>query len=164
MLHNIKIKVSQFADDTFLFLDSSRKALVKCVLVLLKFSTCSGLKIKLDKTKCIWFGCVRPPENIVLHKVYIEWNPEKFTVLGVEFTTNLKEITKINLKKKIESIQRELYQWTKRNLTPIGKITVIRSLMLAKIVHILIALPDPDMPEIKKNWKRYFINYCKCGP
>ena len=30
--------------------------------------------------------------------------------------------------------------------------------MLAKIVHILIALPDPDMPEIKKNWKRYFIN------
>ena len=40
--------------------------------------------------------------------------------------------------------------WTKRNLTPIGKITAIRSLMLAKIVHILIALPDPDMPEIKK--------------
>ena len=105
--------------------------------------------MNLDKTKCIWFGCVRPPpENIVLHEVNIEWNPENFTVLGVEFTTDLKEITKINLKKKIESIQRQLYQWTKRNLTPTGKITVTRSLMLDKIVHILKALPDPDMPEI----------------
>ena len=149
-LNDIEIKVSQFADDTSLFLDGSREALQKCFSVLLKFSTFSGLKMNLDKTKCIWFGCVRPPENIVLHEVNIEWNPEKFTVLGVEFTTDLKQITKINLKKKIESIQRELYQWTKRNLTPIGKITVIRSLMLAKIVHILIALPDPDMPEIKK--------------
>ena len=110
----------------------------------------SGLKMNLDKTKCIWFGCVRPPENIVLHKVNIEWNPVKFTMLGVQFRTDLKEITKISLKKKIKSLQRELYQWTKRNLTPIGKITVIPSLMLAKIVHILIALPDPDMPEIKK--------------
>ena len=106
--------------------------------------------MNLDITKCIWFGCVRPPENIVQHEVNIEKNPEKLTVLGVEFTTDLKEITKINLKKKIESIQRELYQWTKRNLTPIGKITVIRSLRLANIVHTLIALPDPDMPEIKK--------------
>ena len=84
--------------------------------------------MNLDKTKCIWFGRVRPPENIVLHEVNIEWNPEKFTVLRVEFTTDLKESTKINIKKKIESIQSELYQWTKRNLTPIGKITVIRSL------------------------------------
>ena len=107
------------------------------------------IKKKLDKTKCIWFGYLRP-ENIVLHEVNIEWNSQKVTLPGVEFTTNLKEITKINLKKKIESIQRELYQWTKRNLTPIGKMTVIRSLMLAKIVHILIALPDPNMPEIKK--------------
>ena len=87
--------------------------------------------------------------KIVLHEVNVEWNPDKFIVLGVEFTTDLREITKINLKKKINSIQRELYQWTKRN-TPIGKITVIRSLMIANIVHILTALPDPDMSEIKK--------------
>ena len=49
--------------------------------------------MNLDKTKCIGFGCVRPPENIAIHAVTIEWNPEKLTVLGVEFTTDLKEIT-----------------------------------------------------------------------
>ena len=46
-----------------------------------------------DKTKCIWFGCVRPSENIDLHEANMEWNAEKFGVLGVEFTTDLKEIT-----------------------------------------------------------------------
>ena len=113
--------------------------------------------MNLDITKCIWLGCVRPPENIVLHEVNIESNPEKFTVLGVEFTTDLNKITKLNLKKTLESIQRVLYQWTKRNLAPIGKIAVIRSLTLAKIAHILITLPDPDMPEIKKLEMLFYI-------
>ena len=107
-IKDIEMKISQLADDTSLFLDGSRQALQKCISVLLKFSTLSGLKMNLDKTKCIRFGCVRRPENIVLHKVNIEWNLENFTVLGVEFTTDLKEITKINLKNKIGNIQREL--------------------------------------------------------
>ena len=81
-LNDIEIKVSQFADDTSLFLDGSREALQKCFSVLLKFSTFSGLKMNLDKTKCIWFGCVRPPENIVLHEVNIEWNPKNLLYLG----------------------------------------------------------------------------------
>ena len=50
--------------------------------------------MNLDKTKCRWFGCVKPPENVVLHEFNIEWNPEKFTVLGVEFTTDLEIIIK----------------------------------------------------------------------
>ena len=135
LINDIEIKVSQFSVDSSLFLDGSREALRKWISVLLKFSTFSGLKMNLDKTKCAWFGWVRSHESIVLHEVNIEWNPEKCTVLGVEFTTDLKEITRINLKKKIESIQRELHQWTKRNLIPIGKITAIQSLMLAKIVN-----------------------------
>ena len=31
--------------------------------------------------------------------------------------------------------------------------------MLAKIVHILIALPDPDMPEIKKQLETLFYKF-----
>ena len=105
-INDIEIKVSQFSDDTSLFLDGSREALQKCISVLIKSSTFSGLKMNLDKTKCICFECVRRPENIVLHEVNIEWNPEKFTVLGVEFTTDLKEITKINIKKDRKYITR----------------------------------------------------------
>ena len=34
--------------------------------------------------------------------------------------------------------------WRRRFLTPLGKITVIKSLLLPKITHLLIALPNPD--------------------
>ena len=49
------------------------------------------------QNQVFWFGCVKPPENIAIHVVNVEWNPEMFTIIGVEFTTDLKEITKINL-------------------------------------------------------------------
>ncbi|GFR65665.1 reverse transcriptase-like protein [Elysia marginata] len=147
----MQVKISQFADDTSLFLDGSEKAFEKCISVLLKFSKTSGLKMNLDKTKCMWFGCPRPPENIAFGNMNFEWNPKSFTVLGAEFTTDLKDITKVNLtKKKKDNIERELQQWSKRKLTPFGKVTVIRTLMLAKIVHLLMALPDPDPATIIK--------------
>ena len=34
--------------------------------------------------------------------------------------------------------------WRRRFLTPLGKITVIKSLLLPKITHLLISLPNPD--------------------
>ena len=40
-------------------------------------------------------------------------------------------------------------QWNKRNLTPIGKITVVKSLILPVLNHLFIALPNPSIEIIK---------------
>ena len=55
-------------------------------------------------------------------------------------------------------------QWNKRNLTPIGKITVVKSLILPVLNHLFIALPNPSIEIIKDIedmlytfiWKSYF--------
>ena len=116
----------------------------------------------LDKTKCIWFGCVRPPENIVLHEVNIEWNPEKFIVLGVEFTTDLKEITKINLKKEdrkyttraVPMDQKESYTNRQNNCDSI-------SYASQDSTHTDSSPRSRHARDKKKNnWKSYFINFC----
>ena len=148
-INNVEVKISLFADDTTLFLDGSKESFEKCIETLELFSRISGLKINAEKTKCIWFGTPRPPEQYTIENMNFEWNPENFTLLGVTFTTGLIKITENNIKKKMEIIKSELYQWSKRNLTPLGKITVIRSLMLAKLVHILTALPDPEITQIQ---------------
>ena len=44
----------------------------------------------------------------------------------------------------------ELNQWSKRDLTPFGKITVIKTLVISKIVHILISLPTPSPKVVKE--------------
>ena len=147
-IHGCEIKISQYADDTSLFLDGSENTFRACMSTLEHFSKISGLKMNTEKTKCIWFGSPRPPEPFNTDNKQFEWNPDTFTALGVTFTTDLKNITEINIQSRIRTMKTELLQWSKRNLTPFGKVTVIRSLMLAKIVHILIALPNPPEKQI----------------
>lgn len=40
-------------------------------------------------------------------------------------------------------MKRILTYWKKRQLTPFGKITVLKTLVFSKIIHLLINLPDP---------------------
>ena len=50
----------------------------------------------------------------------------------------------INYMDKIAQIKNSIKMWRRRFLTPLGKITVIKSLLLPKITHLLISLPNPD--------------------
>ena len=95
-----EIKISQYADDTTLFLDGSEEGFNKCVHVILEYAKYSGLAMNFDKTKVIWFGCPRPPDDVYLTHFKFEWNPPKFDILGVEFTTDLTNITDKNIEKK----------------------------------------------------------------
>ena len=102
-----------------------------------------------DKTKVVWFGCEHPPNITFMPHLNFEWNPRVFSLLGVDFTIDLKDITDINITKKLTEITHELNQWAKRDLTPFGKITVIKTLIISKFVHFLIALPTPSSKMIK---------------
>ena len=98
----------------------------------------------------VWFGCVCTPKEIFLPHIKFEWNPPKFTILGIEFTKDLKNITEINIENKFAEMQREINNWSKRDLTPFGKVTVIKTLIISKIVHILLSLPSPNKNTFKK--------------
>ena len=139
-----EIKINQFADDTSLFLDGSQKSFEYCIRTILEYAKYSGLSMNFDKTKVVWFGCDDPPNTVFLPHLNFEWNPRSFTVLGVDFTIDLLNITDININKKLTLMTRELKQWSKRDLTPLGRITVIKTLIISKIIHFLIALPSPS--------------------
>ena len=47
-------------------------------------------------------------------------------------------------------MQQEINNWTRRDITPFGKIVVIKTLIVSKIVHILISLPSPSDTFVKK--------------
>ena len=74
----------------------------------------------------------------------MEWT-DTFTVLGVEYNVNeMGEITRLNIEKKINDIKNLIRLWQARKLSPYGKVTVIKSLFLSKITHLLLTLPSPD--------------------
>ena len=56
----------------------------------------------------------------------------------------------------MNAIVTELNQWSKRDITPFGKIIVIKTLALSKIVHILISLPSPSTALLNELNKIFF--------
>ena len=47
-------------------------------------------------------------------------------------------------------MKKVLNAWSRRNLTPFGSITVIKSLVISKITHLLMNLPDPEESFLKE--------------
>ena len=107
-----EVKISQFADDTSLFLDGTKKSFVSCVNIIDKFSQYSGLHMNADKTKVIWFGTHRPPEVKYLKNRNFEWNPEYFTLLGVRFSIHIDNITDENTQLHMDAVRYEIGQWS----------------------------------------------------
>ena len=135
--------MSLFADDTTLFLDGSEESLKNAFQVLDNFSAMSGLKINNEKTQIVWIG-----SNVGCGIRYMRdrnfiWDPGSFKVLGITFSVDLNDIVRLNFKDKIDEVKRDIARWSKRNITPIGKITVIKTLIVSKLTYLLINLPDP---------------------
>ena len=136
-------KLNQFADDTSLFLDGSKKSLRKSLSVLNIYEEASGLKINLTKTKAIWIGSKRFSDEKICHEVELDW-VRSFTALGIKYdVTNLQEIVELNCVPKIAEVDKILLNWSRRNTTLAGRILVVKNLALSKLVHFFISLPSP---------------------
>ena len=86
----------------------------------------------------------------------MEWNPPKFKILGIWFTNNLKECEVLYLSEKFLEI-RALYKvWLKRQITPLGRVAVLKSLILSKIIHLWMLLPNPPDSLVNELQKTVF--------
>lgn len=148
IVNNTELKISQFADDTSLILDGSEESLHQTLEELEKFATISGLKINFEKTQLVWIGSRKFDTNTIKTKWKLSWGKQTFRLLGINFNTDLQKMIKENYTTKIEHLENMIKQWQKRTLTPLGKITVIKTLMIPAFNHLFISLPNPDQAII----------------
>ena len=106
------------------------------------YADTSGLCINVDKTKVIWIGSEKNSEQVFCEDLNLYWDNSEFTVLGVKFTKHLSEITDINYLPKTKEMKKLFLNWSKRILTPTGKITVKKRLALSKINNLILSLPE----------------------
>ena len=153
LVKDVEVRISQYADDTVLFLDSTPDSVRGSLYELQRFSEMSGLKLNVEKTSCMMFGS----EGWCTHRnnFGLKWVQE-MKILGVVFSQDLRNIAEINLRPKLIQIQKEIVQWRRRHLTPFGKITVIKSLLISKIVHLFLALPNPTAETLKEMERMFY--------
>ena len=91
-----KFKISQFADDTALFMDGSESYLQHTMNVLEVFGSLSLLKMNLSKTKVIWIGKTNFCKEKLDCGKSLNWDSRNFSLLGITFDLNLSNIQHIN--------------------------------------------------------------------
>ena len=84
------------------------------------------------------------------------WGSTHFNLLGIDFSTNLNDIVRVNYGNVIPKIDALLNQWKRRLLTPIGRVTVLKTLIIPKLNHLFIALPNPSVEVLRNLSKKFF--------
>ena len=88
-------------------------------------------------------GKKRYSQDKIETKYSLEWNTAEFRLLGVTFSVDLNNMSKLNFNPLIEKINKILSQWSRHSLTPLGKITVLKTLILSNFIHLFTTLPSP---------------------
>ena len=150
-LYNQEHKISQYADVTTLITRANESSIRTSMSVLKEFENISGLRINKEKTKVIKIGGWRGSRVKFCEELSLDWTNE-FISLGIEYNIDdFNNITDRNINNKIREIQKLVYIWSSRNLTPYGKITIIKGLLISKITHILLlSLPSPSQKTFEE--------------
>ena len=145
---NVRHLMEIYADDLTIFLEPNSENLRNILLILGNFYKLSGLKISVTKTKAVWFGKEYNSDVKLCPDQKLEW-AKSFTLLGINFDNYLENMQS-NFSDKIEKIEKLLFSWSYRYLTPFGKVTIVKSLGLSKISHIALVIPSPDKAMLKR--------------
>jgi hypothetical protein len=149
IVHETENKIVQYADDTELTMEGDRNSFEEAVNTIQNFGKKSGLVLNTDKSSAIWLGSMRNSELRFMPHLRMEWNPERFKILGIWFTNDCRGCVEINFKEKFAEIKNMFKVWLKRQITPLGRVAVLKSLILSKLVHLWLLLPNP--PDVMIN-------------
>ena len=115
------------------------------------FAKYSGLKPNLSKTQAFWAGSNTNDygEGTIYSDFNFKWT-EKLIVLGVAFANDDHDTYQENFESKLCAIESAMSSWKRRYITVRGKIVLIKTLLLPKLTHILVSLPNPCTEFMKR--------------
>ena len=151
-----QIKLCQFADDTTIILDGSKESLEAALNTIEIFGSISGLKMNTSKTKVVWIGRKKHSKDKLNVATNLSWGTSTFTLLGILFSSDLEDMPSLNYNIAMEKSKILLSNWRKRQLTPLGKIVVLKTFIISQFVHLFSVLPSPSKEMIQKLNKLFF--------
>ena len=142
--------LSQYADDMSLSLEDETR-IAPAVKTIEDFTSVAGPKLNLSKTEGLWIGTLKYKQNDeYYHGILFPNKPIR--ALGVYIGHNEADCYEMNWARKINTIQKLADSWALRNLTIIGKIYVIKSELLSKIIYCatVLAIPQGIVKQLNK--------------
>ena len=136
--HN-EVKLSQYADGTTVLLSDVQSA-SKLFDLLSLFERCSGLKLNQTKSEMLWLGSMHHRKDTILD---LQMSGEPIYVLGVHFTYDPEVSEKKKFFEKLGSLKKTLNMWSQRDFSIVGRINIMKTLALSKLVFICSVMNTP---------------------
>ena len=137
-----EVKLSVYADDMCMFL-KNECSVDNAMDALNKFKLCSGMKVNVNKTEAMWIGSARNRNDSHGIHVDIVWS-KVVKILGIHFTYDDNEMIKLNYENKLNALKCLLGMWKQRNLSTLGKITVVKTFAISKFIYTSAVLSMPN--------------------
>ena len=134
---------------------SSVEILIK---ILNDFEECFGLKMNLSKTKAMWIGASK---HSLEKPLGLEWC-SRVKTLGIHFSCDQEQVIKQNLHERLSDVQKTINLWSLRSLSLFGKVTIIKSSLIPKLLYVSSILETPR--QIIKEMERMIYKFLWKGP
>ena len=160
-INGVDLLLSLFADDSDMFIKASGECLEEVIREIKAFGVVSGCRNNISKTCCIPLGSAKGDHTLLDH-IRNEYGDDfisnKFVALGVCFdnSSSIQNISDRNYSEKLEKAKSRAIFWSGRDLTIYGKVTLIKSLLLAQFVYISTSMLRPNANIIKSITKFIF--------
>ena len=109
------------------------------------FASISGLGIIFSKTKLVWIGSKKFSKQIFHHTRWkIDRESSNFDLLWIKFSIHLQEMIDLNYRPIFIKERNIINQWKQRKLTPIGRLVLIKTLIIPRLNDLSLTLPNPS--------------------
>ena len=136
--------VSQYADDTLVTIQYSENCLKQVIKVFEIYARYSGLRVNYDKSEIMPLGRIKYVYEILVPECNFHWTQGPIRSLGIDLCHRTEDLIKLNYSKALKKVENTVNVWGKRYLTLYGKVTIINSLIIPKLVYLLSVLPKPS--------------------
>ena len=142
-----------------LFCFSGRLVVFSDLNTLDQFASFSDCKVNMSKSGAIHIGSLKNSDVFPFQDSGLRWKSNTFKTLGIIFSLNVTSLYDLNFVLKLRRIEQTLNCWKHRNLSLIGAVTVIKSLLLPQLLY-LFSMLCINIPKtfFSKSWIIFFIS------
>ena len=134
--------LGQYADDMDNYSRFQQESLNAIIRRLSWFHDNAGFAVNYDKTALYRIGSVRNTDAQLYCQKLIQWTNIGINVLGVYISYDREAVIEQNYRNTVNKIRNILKTWSRRNLSLIGKIEIVNTLIASQFVYKMQVLPN----------------------
>ena len=146
-VNEVKMLLSQFADDTVLYLNYDLNELNAVIQMLEYIEAHTGLKMSYDKTMVYRVGSLQYSDSKLITRRSLNWSDEDIDLLGVKIPNNGKPNTN-GFKEVLSKVRKISESWFSRSLTLMGRVLIVNILFSSNYIYKMMVLTNMTTKQI----------------